>query len=235
MTPLPAGLPNTPQPMTGTQQFNEPAANVASWTLAAPGIPNGMYPLSITGLPAGITVPARVQVFNNEVYLRLTGVAVVPAGTYTLSLVLYDNNGNAITVPTVLTLTTTGAVQGLPHLQTRELRLVVGSTVHTANGQVRHSEAAPFTDQTTNRLMVPLRIVAEGLGAQVTWVGETSTVHINNNVSQFTLTIGVPLPGDMGTPVIVGGHTFVPIRYVAEMLGATVLWDEVNSAVYIRQ
>jgi DUF2075 family protein len=37
----------------------------------------------------------------------------------------------------------------------------------------------------------------------------------------------------MGTPAIVGGRTFVPLRYVSVVLGADVHWDEVNRAVYV--
>ena len=120
-------------------------------------------------------------------------------------------------------------------MQMIELRLTVGDTLYTRNVQMQQSDAAPFIDPTYNRLMVPLRIIAEDLGAQVTWSGETNTVHINNNISQFSFVVGVPLPGNMGTPIIQGGRTFVPIRYVAEMLGADVRWDAAGNAVYIRK
>ena len=38
----------------------------------------------------------------------------------------------------------------------------------------------------------------------------------------------------MGVSVIVDDRTFVPVRYVAEMLGAYVEWDAKNYAAYIR-
>ena len=37
----------------------------------------------------------------------------------------------------------------------------------------------------------------------------------------------------MGIPVISDSRTFVPVRYVVEMLGAIVEWDGLNQAVYI--
>ena len=41
------------------------------------------------------------------------------------------------------------------------------------------------------------------------------------------------IAGGMGNPAIVNGRTFVPIAYVAQMLGANTRWDEANRAVYI--
>lgn len=49
------------------------------------------------------------------------------------------------------------------------------------------------------------------------------------------LVIGEELPNGMGAAVIIDDRTFVPLRYVSEMLGATVRWDSVHSAVYIYQ
>ena len=118
--------------------------------------------------------------------------------------------------------------------QTNEIRLAVGSRAFTRDGMFFQNDAAPFIDPVFNRLMVPVRVIAEGLGAHVTWVEATNTVNILHNNTVLNLTVGVPLPGGMGTPVIVNGRTFVPVRYIAEMLGTTVLWDEANNAVYIR-
>jgi len=101
------------------------------------------------------------------------------------------------------------------------------------NGQPAQSDAAPFIAY--NRTMVPLALIAENLGADVHWDGETRTVTIINGSISLILPVGEPLPNDMGTPDIVNGRTFVPIAYVSQMLGATVRWDAVNRAVYIYQ
>jgi hypothetical protein len=37
----------------------------------------------------------------------------------------------------------------------------------------------------------------------------------------------------MGMPMIVNDRTFVPLRYVSEILGADIHWDEANRAVYV--
>jgi hypothetical protein len=49
------------------------------------------------------------------------------------------------------------------------------------------------------------------------------------------LVVDENLPNGMGRPMIVNDRTFVPARYVAEALGATVLWDEASRSVDIFQ
>jgi len=113
------------------------------------------------------------------------------------------------------------------------LRFVIGQIQYTHHGAVRTSDAAPFISD--DRTMVPLRIIAEALGADVGWNHNTQAVSIAQGGITLWLTIGTPLPGGMGTPVIVNARTFVPARYVSEMLGASVRWDPTNRAVYIYQ
>ncbi|MCL2576839.1 MAG: copper amine oxidase N-terminal domain-containing protein [Defluviitaleaceae bacterium] len=121
-----------------------------------------------------------------------------------------------------------------PNLATTEdgLRLAIGSRDFTLNGTAMQSDAAPFIDS-GNRTMIPLRIVAEGLGANVDWNGRTRTVTVSLNGETIQLTIDVPLLDNMGIPVIVNNLTFVPVRYVSEALGANVRWDGEAQAVYI--
>jgi len=75
--------------------------------------------------------------------------------------------------------------------------------------------------------------VATALGAEVEWDGATRTVTITQGETVLTLTVDVALPDGMGAPLIVSDRVFVPARYVAEMLGANVLWDGMNRVIYI--
>jgi len=114
------------------------------------------------------------------------------------------------------------------------LRLVIGDIIFTLNGIPQPPlEAAPFIDPAYNRTMVPLRIVAEALGAQVDWIEETRTVLINQNGTTLLLSVDQPLPDGMGMAAIVNDRTFVPVAYVAGSLGANVRWDDTHWAVYI--
>jgi hypothetical protein len=113
-----------------------------------------------------------------------------------------------------------------------EIRLAIDNKNYTVNGVLMESDAAPFIAH--GRTMIPLRIISEALGASVSFNSATGTVTIIHKGAQISLLIDTPLPNDMGTPVVINGRTFVPIRYVSETLGAAVRWDNTNSAVYIR-
>ncbi|MDR3238756.1 MAG: fibronectin type III domain-containing protein [Clostridiales bacterium] len=114
------------------------------------------------------------------------------------------------------------------------LQLKIGALEYTKNGVVMSGDAAPFISA-DNRTMTPLRLVAEGLGAQVEWDGVTRTVTIINADAVLHVVIDQPLPDSMGTAVIVNDRTFVPIRYISENLGAKVEWDGENKIVTILQ
>jgi uncharacterized repeat protein (TIGR02543 family) len=108
LTPVAAGPPAAPPPEAGVLQQNNLIAGTASFTIDMPGINNGLYTISIEGLPVGIAAPANALVHNKALQLHLSGINRVPAGTYTLVLTLFDDRGNAVSVPTVFTLTTFG-------------------------------------------------------------------------------------------------------------------------------
>ncbi len=84
-----------------------------------------------------------------------------------------------------------------------------------------------------NRTMVPVRIIAEHLGADVEWIGATRQVEIVHDGFKIVLTIDQKevLAGQTQTrmdvaPFIEDGTTLVPLRFVSEMLGAEVGWDQ---------
>lgn len=120
------------------------------------------------------------------------------------------------------------AMAGLP-----AMRLTIGQSAFTHWGITVAGDAAPFIDPDYDRTMVPLRIIAEALDAQVRWEGGTRTVYITRGGVQIRMPIGEPLPDGMGTPVIVNDRTFVPLRYISEIMGANVRWDDSARAVYI--
>ncbi len=75
-----------------------------------------------------------------------------------------------------------------------------------------------------SRTMVPLRFVAESLGAQVDWVEATRTVVIAQGGKVLELPVDQLVAGLDVPATIREGRTLVPIRYVAENLGAHVMW-----------
>lgn len=88
------------------------------------------------------------------------------------------------------------------------------------------------------RTLVPVRLIAERLGATVTFVPDTRQVLLLGEGSTIVLTLGsssalvngqvVELPGGVPAGVVKWEgkeSTMVPLRFVSEQLGATVDWD----------
>jgi len=113
---------------------------------------------------------------------------------------------------------------------TRTLRFAIGSTSFTDSGTSYNLEAAPFIAY--NRTMVPLRVIVEALGAtDLNYIsGEVSFILNGETIS---ITINQPLPGGMGTPVIIEGSTFVPLTYIINVVGATARWDRAARVAYV--
>ena len=108
------------------------------------------------------------------------------------------------------------------------------------DGEKINYDPAPYIDKKTNRVLVPLRLIAEKMGAVVDWYGETKLIAVDLNDIVITLKIGntfgyvqkVEKPLDQPA-VIVKGRTFVPIRFISEALGAKVDWNETQKIVSI--
>lgn len=105
--------------------------------------------------------------------------------------------------------------------------------------EVYFPDARPFVDE-KGRVQVPARFVARELGAQVTWDGEAATAHISGPGKSITLAAGRDTASVNGEVValdsgafLIEDRIYVPMRFIAETLGATVQWDEGARAVRI--
>lgn len=107
------------------------------------------------------------------------------------------------------------------------------------NGEPISFDVPPYLDQ-NNRLLVPFRAIAEGLGADVYWLPNTRQVSMNRQGRIVLLTLnsnkGI-VNGEekaMDTePVLKEGRTLVPLRYVGEFLQANVHWDQKERTAHI--
>jgi len=107
------------------------------------------------------------------------------------------------------------------------------------NGGRVNTDVAPFIDS-NNRTLVPLRFVAESLGAAVHWNGNEKKVTIVQNSHHIELVVGMTSAKLNGhvfqmdtSPVIKGGRVMVPLRFVSERLGCQVAWNAQQKAVFI--
>lgn len=113
----------------------------------------------------------------------------------------------------------------------KKIELKINDKNISVNGQTKAIDVAPTI--TNNRTMVPVRFVAEALGAKVAWDNNTKTAAIELNGKKVSLTIGETAAG-MDTPAVISnGRTLVPIRYISETLGAEVLWFPTGKTVQI--
>lgn len=106
--------------------------------------------------------------------------------------------------------------------------LVVDLTIDNTLGYVNGLETVTDVPPSLigDRTMVPIRFVAEAMGADVRWLPEVKTVRIELNGQIVELVIGQTDP-QRGLDVaaqLVSGRTMVPLRFISESLGASVQW-----------
>ncbi len=130
------------------------------------------------------------------------------------------------------------------------LALAIPSLV-TANSNIRiwmkgnliKSDVNPYIYQ--ERTMVPLRVISENLGKEVTWDGDKRSVKIKDEKgNEFSILIGGKFMDDISANVdrkieldapalIKDDRTFVPLRAIAEAFGEKVDWDKDKRIVVI--
>lgn len=118
-----------------------------------------------------------------------------------------------------------------------------GPTVRVNGHVVDFPDGQPYVDE-HDRTMVPVRFVTEAMDAAVDWDDRTQTVTIAKEGTTLTIRIGSPeltvTAGGKSTTVqmdtaaiIRDGRTYIPIRFAAEALGATVDYSDTYGAVGI--
>ena len=125
----------------------------------------------------------------------------------------------------------------------KSIKFVQGSpvmTVYTYSGnESEETGVVPVNDNTT--LLVPLRPLSEALGINVDWNNDTEEVTLKFDETYITLknnSIYASVNGDIkilgAMPRIVNGRFLVPLRFIAEVYGCNVSWDEKEKAAVIR-
>jgi hypothetical protein len=115
------------------------------------------------------------------------------------------------------------------------IRLYIGKTTYYVNDEMRTMDVAPMILE--GRTLLPIRYVAEALGANVGWDGTEKKVTITfkdkfielwigNNTARVNGEYKYIDPSDLNVkPIIISGRTMLPIRFIAENLGCKVDWD----------
>jgi len=109
------------------------------------------------------------------------------------------------------------------------------------NGQNIYTDVLPVF--TNGRTMVPIRVIAENLGADVEWIengeqviikqaGTTIRMALNNRTAQVN---GVNTQIPDVAPFALNGRTLVPLRFVSEYLGCAVEWCDKTFSVFMEK
>ena len=116
--------------------------------------------------------------------------------------------------------------------------LTVGLKTVLVGGTKVALDAPAFIDAKSGRTFVPVRMISEAFGAQVTWNEVQQKVWLKlDATTQHPAMLVVLHIGDRtaqvngkavtmeAAPRITGSRTFVPLRFVAEAFGADVAWN----------
>ncbi|MDD3899347.1 MAG: stalk domain-containing protein [Syntrophomonadaceae bacterium] len=126
----------------------------------------------------------------------------------------------------------------------KEMQLKLNQRVYSINGQDNIMEAAPVV--INDRVFLPLRAIAEGLGADVEWyeLPRKATVKMDEKVIELTLDSNQAMINGQKTlidagdpavkPVLAADRILLPLRFIAEGLDKEINWDPSEQLITVR-
>ncbi len=194
-----------------------------------------------------VTVEGTVtdNVGVTELYVGTQKVSFAPDGSFsatvqlsegknTIKVFAFDAAGNKAEKDLTVT---------YAPLKKTVITVQIGSDVMTVNGQVQQLDVAPVIHN--GHTYLPLRAIAEALGAKVDWIAATKGITLTLGKHTVGLQIGNVSAVVDGNVVAIfppylqpyGDGTYaatmVPLRVIAEGLGAEVTWDPATRVVTI--
>ncbi|MBP3629804.1 MAG: hypothetical protein J6I95_10115 [Anaerotignum sp.] len=119
-----------------------------------------------------------------------------------------------------------------------ELVLTIDQKIVQINGEYVINDVAPVIKGA--RTMLPIRLIAEAMGAEVAWNAAEQKVTITKDELVIDIFIAQPFATVNGKPVqldasafVEQGRTYLPLRFIAENLGAEVVWDAQTQKVTV--
>jgi hypothetical protein len=176
-----------------------------------------------------------VDITLNPDYSFSYSLQLTTQGANAIEVIAEDLAGNINTVTIPITYKKTANANTVIILQ-------IGNPNALKNGETIKLDASPFIEN--GRTMVPVRFISEAFGATVNWE-PPKTVTIIFRDTRIILQVGnvIASIAKKDTPAqriildtppkIVGGRTFVPIRFIGEAFGAVVDWDSITKTIKI--
>lgn len=121
--------------------------------------------------------------------------------------------------------------------------LQIGKSTFTVNGSEKDLDSPPIIKN--GRTLLPIRAIIESLGGTVEWDNTQRKVKITLKDKTIELWIGkntakvngvdviIDSSNSKVVPEIINGRTMLPLRFVAENIGAEVNWDGTTKTVTI--
>lgn len=118
----------------------------------------------------------------------------------------------------------------------------IGNREMTVNGVVKEIDPGFSTTPIikNGRTLMPLRAVMTELGGSVNWIESERAVEVMLGGNKVSLTIGSNLAKRNSSvaildqvPIIVGGRTMLPIRFIAESFNLSVSWNGESQTITI--
>ncbi|MBQ7661187.1 MAG: copper amine oxidase N-terminal domain-containing protein, partial [Clostridia bacterium] len=114
------------------------------------------------------------------------------------------------------------------------VKLTIGQTTAYVNGKAETLDVAPVIEN--SRTLMPLRFIAEAMGAVVDWNAATATATLKTSDVELKITLGSTTAYVNGAAKTLdvpaasrNGRTLLPVRFIAESFGAAVDWDGATS------
>lgn len=180
---------------------------------SSPNAPASGHAVCVIGYAYIDGAPYYVAKNSHGDPLRNGGIVYIPAGRTLKEAVAVTDVGTEI------------------RRKAQTIKLTVGSKTAVVDGKTVDMPAAPYIRQ--DRLLVPVRAVADALGCTVAWDAAAGTATLTSEEGVLALTTHSPVmrvngkPVEMDTaPEIVGSGTMmIPVRYIAEALHCKVAWE----------
>jgi hypothetical protein len=122
-------------------------------------------------------------------------------------------------------------------------QIAVNEKTYKVDGQSRTAVSAPYINKKTSRTLVPVRLIADAINAEVSYANNTKTVTIVKDGKKTELKVGsdqivqdgkLNETAKLDQPVVVEkGSSFIPLRAVAELFGKGVFYEK-NEIIILR-
>ena len=228
-------LTGTTNPITITMDANK--------TVTATFTALSTYTLTPSAGTGGTITPNTVQTVLQG---GSTTFTIVPSAGYHIADVSVDGVSQGIVSSYTFTnVTSNHTISARFEQETKQTVMVlqIGNSMFTVNGGSMALDSPPVIKN--GRTLVPIRAIIEALGGTVGWDGTArkATVSLGSTTIELWIGKNVATVNGMSTlidstnakvvPEIISSRTMLPLRFVSENLGCSVVWVDATKTITI--